>query len=313
MKRLGQVKTAAWAGALALALTLATRPLPADTANPYLVITNRNAFNLTDLPPPPPPPPSKPEPPKPASTVRLSGITTILSKARALFEIVEAPGKPVQKPIMLVGDKVGDIELVSIDVENKRVTILQAGVETNLVLEARKAAPARPGQRPGTAPGLRPGMPPGIRPPTPQTAATPPTGGSPLVISSGSGGASSGRGGVITMGGVGSTPTPAATAAKTTAPGQYTSSGRPAPYVASRISPTPSAAAPVTLYQRAPSASPGSSAATLRTIPSRTPRTQSLGSAAPVDADAKAAQQLLMLHLNEAANPGQAPPPPPIE
>jgi hypothetical protein len=307
MKSAGQLKAASLG--VALTMALAAGQVSADKVNPYMEITNRNAFGLGD-PPPPPPPPTKPEPPKPVSTVRLSGITTMFSKARALFEIVEAPGKPMQKPIMLVGDKVGDIELLAIDVEDKTVTIRQSDVVTNLVLEARKSpAPPAPGQRPGLAPGLRPGFPPpGVKVPSQQTAAAAP-GGSPMVIAPGSSGTSSGRSGVITVGGNSST-----TPTGPTAPGSPGALGMPTAAAAAAFS----AAGGRTPYRVSPGAvtapgaaaafaTPTPNAANLRMTPTREIRAQATG-----PSDNTAERQLLMMHLNSMADPDNSPPPPPI-
>jgi hypothetical protein len=63
----------------------------ADEANPYLSIVERNAFGLKDPPEPAPPAPPPPalEPPKP--TVKLTGLTTLFNKKKALIELTE-PG-----------------------------------------------------------------------------------------------------------------------------------------------------------------------------------------------------------------------------
>lgn len=289
-----QSRTVVACVALVFAVTF---PLSAEKDNPYMVIAEHNAFGLTD-PPPPPPPPAPKEQPKPASTIRLTGITTILSKARALFEIVEAPGKPPTKPILLVGEKSGDIELVAIDMEKKQATIRQGGMETNLVLEPRKAqAAAAPGQK--FPPGVRPG--PGFVPPMQagmpgQPPAATPGVISPGVITPGSSTAGSSRSGVMVVGGSSSTPAAATPALPEGAP-----SAARAPY-------------------RIPLAGQGAgmqNATSLRAqpqvqtaIPPRTTRTQTTP-----QAGGDAAQQLIMLHLQEmqAAQQGQDfPPSPPM-
>ncbi len=274
----------------ALILAASAGHLFAD--NEYTAIVERNAFGLSD-PPPPPPPQPKPEKPKPASTVILTGITTMFSKARAFFEI-ETPGEQKQKPILRVGEREGDLQLVSIDVENNSVVINNAGEETKLVLEPhKKKAPATANR---LAPGIRPGMPrPGIRLPT---AAHTASSHSPTVISPGS---SSSSGNVVVAGGSNSsseTATPASRAAAAAA-------ARRMPY---RLPPTTtrstSSAGNISV------SGGGSSASTLRTIPTRSTRTQSRAPTTKIDP----AQQYLLMKANEmkARNEGTAFPPMPV-
>lgn len=293
-------------GGAACLLAASAGSLMADRENTYLtIITNRNAFDLRE-PPPPAPPPAKIEPPKPTASVRLSGITTMFSKARALFEIIEAPGKPAEKPILLVGEKHGDVELLAIDVDKKQVTVRLAGTQTNLVLEARKAGAGPAPKLPG---GVRPGFPiPGMKLPSPSqrtTAGVP----SPTVITPGSSGTSSGRGGVVVAGGSG--------AASTAAPATPSRPAISTPIAGSRT-PYRLPIGNVSSGLTVPGAvTPGSTATSDRSIPTplRQTRTQSSGPATRVDPDTYAAQQYLMMIGSEqdALSKGEDhPPSPPI-
>src|SRR5256885_11357985 len=78
----------------------------------YAIIPERNAFALKPIPPPAPPPTNAP--PAPPTTVKLTGITTILTTPRVLLEYTEQ-GKQPQKPILSVGQRDGPIEVLEID------------------------------------------------------------------------------------------------------------------------------------------------------------------------------------------------------
>jgi hypothetical protein len=126
----------------------------ADTsANHYEMIVERNPFGLK--PPPPPPDPSevnKP-PPTPPATVELTGITSILSSKRALFEIIPGPGKPMIKPILAEGERIESVEVVSINVDKNEVTVKNGGLITNLTFKVAKSGPTPPaGAVPGSIP-----------------------------------------------------------------------------------------------------------------------------------------------------------------
>src|SRR5688572_1338751 len=126
----------------------------ADTSvNHYEMIVERNPFGLK--PPPPPPDPSeisKP-PPTPPATVELTGITSILSSKRALFEIIPGPGKPMIKPILAEGERIESVEVVSINVDKNEVTVKNGGLVTNLTFKVAKSGPSAPtGAVPGSIP-----------------------------------------------------------------------------------------------------------------------------------------------------------------
>lgn len=144
----------------------------ADTReNSYTIIPQRNAFALKEIPPPVPPNTNPPAPPP--AQVKLSGITTILSRALALLEYTE-PGKQVQKPILSAGQRDGPIEILEIDARAGTVKIRNGGVETLLTFEKDGIKP--PSGPAGPVPGA-PGVAaaahpvPGFSPPLPAGAA----------------------------------------------------------------------------------------------------------------------------------------------
>src|SRR5262245_59358532 len=107
--------------------------------NPYQAIVERNAFALKPLPPPQAETPPQ-APPPPLAKVTLTGITSLFgpSSKRALLEIVEQePGKAVtsRKPILREGERDGEIEVLSIDVEKNIVRIPNGTVDTNISFE----------------------------------------------------------------------------------------------------------------------------------------------------------------------------------
>jgi hypothetical protein len=123
------------------------------TGNRYEMIVERNPFGLK----PPPPPPDTSEinkpPPTPPATVELTGITSILSSKRALFEIIPGPGKPMIKPILAEGERIESVEVVSINVDKNEVTVKNGGLVTNLTFKVAKSGPTPPaGAVPGTIP-----------------------------------------------------------------------------------------------------------------------------------------------------------------
>jgi len=203
------------AGVCAVAALLgagATHWAKADTkANPYESIVARNVFALKpppDLTPPPAPAP----PPAPLAKVVLTGVLSMFGK-RAALEITELEaGKPgtVNKPIMREGERVGSIEVVSIDVEKSTVLIRNGGVETNLNFEVQKSpsGPATPAPLPG-APGAP--MTAGFNPPhhAPLPGAAPIA--NPAGIASPYSANSSSAGGITILSG-GTSPAPTSTA-----------------------------------------------------------------------------------------------------
>jgi hypothetical protein len=140
----------------------------------------------------------------------LTGITSVLSKTKALFEIGE-PGNPeVHHPIMAAGDPAQyGVEVVSIDLVKNEVKIKNGGAETNVTFEAAtlSAPPAPPPQMAGrgimgkTADG-KPIVYPGAGAP-PGSAAQP---GASTVVGNTRRGGNNSRGGVVVGGGAAADP-----------------------------------------------------------------------------------------------------------
>jgi len=193
--------------AVAALMALAGPLAQANVENPYATIVDRNPFGLK----PPPPPPAAPEqtaPPVPMAQVTLTGLVSMFGEPRALLEITEEPGKAgtAKKPIMREGERLGPVEILSIDVAKNTVRIRNSGVETNMTFAVAKSTPTPGG------PGV-PGAPPAYTPPSlgqPQ-----PGGGQPTVISAN---ANSG-GGVTLVGGNSGSPTASAPGALGSADG----------------------------------------------------------------------------------------------
>ena len=164
-------------GLPAAALILATA-FPAISEvrdNPYQVIIERNVFDVHAPPPPSNEPPPPPPPPPSKMVVKLTGISTLGGKSKALFEITPEPGKPAVKPIMEVGDRVESVELLAIDVANSTVKI-RSGTSEIVVGFTNAPSAGGPVPNPGAV-ALRPGMPvmpmPAVPMPVPAGAAVP--------------------------------------------------------------------------------------------------------------------------------------------
>jgi hypothetical protein len=97
-------------------------------SNPYQAIVTRNVFGLKDPPAPAPAVEQK----KPVPKLTLTGITT-LGKTRALMTAPPAPPKPGELPkglqsfILGVGERDGEVEVVSIDPALGKVTVKLGG------------------------------------------------------------------------------------------------------------------------------------------------------------------------------------------
>jgi len=291
-------QTLYWMGALAL-LCVAEITRAEVKPNPYQPIIDRNAFGLR--PPPPPPDPTPPAPPAaPAAKVTLTGITSMFgpSSTRALLEIVEQePGKPAtpKKPILREGERLGSIEVVSIDVEKSVVKIRNGGIETNLTFEVAKSsspAPGAPGAYPAPAnPGA---LPLSTAIPSFNPAAAVHPAGSPTIISPNSSYDSGGRGSGVTVFGGGNSPTPAAGVTQPSFPGTPALGGN-STYGGSTYGGNQYGAG-----------IPGSAIVP----PQRQVRTDSSATAAP---QAMTAEQAALLHkLHNEINQGRAIVPPPL-
>lgn len=258
--------------------------------NPYDVIVERNPFGLKPVPLPPTE--TNQTAATPPVKVVLTGITSMFgpNSKRAFLEMTaQEPGKAAATPkraMLGEGDREGDIEVISINIEQNIVKIRNGAVESEMTFEVPKPGGATPtGQVAATAPPAAPAA---------------PASGQPIIISS-----SESRGGV-TMAGGGS-------AFQGNAAG-VTSFGGSTPMMAGNsggissyggISPTGSG------FGASGTGNPGS----LASIPSRTIRTPTVGDNKPVDVD----QQIVLMELNRARNnelgkaaikAGKLPPPP---
>ena len=140
-----------------LALAGAAHQAMADAReNPYQRIVEVNSFRLLPKPPPPPPPDLAP-PPTPPATIMLTGISTLNGPAKALLEITDALTKKVDRPPpLLVGEKQGTVEIVSIDPDKGSVTIRNSGSEMTLTFEKNGIKPA--GSAPAPVAMIQPPM-----------------------------------------------------------------------------------------------------------------------------------------------------------
>ena len=126
-----------------LALVGTAHQAMADTReNPYQRIVEVNSFRLLPKPPPPPPVDPTPPPPPPA-TIMLTGISTLNGPAKAILEITDALTKKVDRPPpLLVGEKQGTVEIVSIDPDKGSVTVRSSGSEMPITFEKNGINPA---------------------------------------------------------------------------------------------------------------------------------------------------------------------------
>lgn len=182
MQTKARSQTARWciaAGLLAAGAGLLAAA-PADPAeNPYLVVVERNMFDLKPMPrpeetvpAPPPPPPTK---------ITLQGITVLFGRKEVLLKIPEspAPGQPPQERSLILGEgeRHGPIEVVRIDPVAREVEFRDSGNPVTLKLTdfivktpvAPTPTPA-PGVVKPAAPGTsRPVPPPTVNLPRPGT------------------------------------------------------------------------------------------------------------------------------------------------
>lgn len=170
--------------------------------NPYSTILARNPFGLKD-PPPPPPPPTDNVPAAPPAKVTVTGFVSMFGQPQVLLEIFDEPGKAgtPKKPILREGERMGPIEVLSIDVAKNIVKIRNGNSETNLTFEvAKTTASPVPGAPPPPAPLPTPGMPQAGVPGQPGV-------GAPTVVGANAG--NSGGSGVTLVGGGATPATPA--------------------------------------------------------------------------------------------------------
>ena len=176
-------------------------------SNPYESIAARNPFQLKDPPPPPDPNEMAKPPPPPLATVEVTGVMNMLSKKKALLEIIPGPGKPPLKPTLEEGERIESVEVLFIDVENSEVKINNGGVITNVALRQPTKAPAGP----GGLPGVPPGFPPPVLAPNTTAGIVPPTVNPNLATPNNSSG--NNRGNVMVVGGTPASATPTSSGA----------------------------------------------------------------------------------------------------
>lgn len=146
-------------GVLATAQALAAPATPGE--NPYLVVAERNMFDLKPIPKPedlaPPPPPAPP------TKITLQGITVLFGRKEVLLKIPEppAPGQPPKERSLILGEgeRHGPIEVVRIDPVAREVEFRDSGNPVKLKLTdfiaktpAPPATPAAPGVARPTTP-----------------------------------------------------------------------------------------------------------------------------------------------------------------
>ena len=101
------------------------------------MIIDRNPFGLR---PPPPVPPQAKAPAPPRDEILLTGITSI-GKRRAYFMSLAGPGHTPHYFSMAVGERNGDLEVLSIDPGAKVVRVRNAGVEIGMTFAANGVKP----------------------------------------------------------------------------------------------------------------------------------------------------------------------------
>jgi len=116
--------------------------------------------------------------------VTLTGIVSSFGEPRALLEVIEDGGKggagTPKRPILREGERVGPVEVLSIDIVKNTVRLRNSGVETNVTFpEIAKSSGPVPG-----GPGM-PGTPPTFTPPPQMNVPQPhnPQASAPTIIS----------------------------------------------------------------------------------------------------------------------------------
>ena len=156
-------------------------------ANPYIVITNRNAFGIK-----PPAPPAEPVPVAPAvvpPNLFLTGISHLRGLKRAYLVVNRPNGKTPDYLSVDEGYDVDGLKVLGIDHKKQTVRVMNSGTELTLNfkdhgMKGAPAPPPGPGQKPAQGGMPAPGLP---VPPAPAYTAAPFTGGATII----------GRGGVV--------------------------------------------------------------------------------------------------------------------
>lgn len=197
-------------------------PAPGESANPYRIIAERNAFGIKPQEPPPPPPPPV-VPPAPPANIFLTGITDLGDGKQAYFSVNKPGAKGPEYVALKEGETQGEIQVVSIDPRTDTVRIKNAGNELALNFKDNglKSAVGAPGvpPPPGAVAGVPGAVPqPGFQPPRSPGGAPGVSG--PVVV---------GRRGEVQ-----NSPTPTVNPVATSAAGEY---GTPATSVPSASAP----------------------------------------------------------------------------
>ncbi len=118
----------------ALALDAAAANSSASTNNPYQEIVERNVFGLHD---PLPPLITHIEQPRPR--IYLTGISTMLPEKTAILKVIYPPslGHPPREESLLLseGQRMEDIQVIKVDPVARKVTITEAGNQTELTFD----------------------------------------------------------------------------------------------------------------------------------------------------------------------------------
>ena len=113
----------------------AAQDVKTQAENPYLAISKRNAFDLTDSPPPAndTPPPELPK----NLDLKFTGIYRLKGVEKACLALIDSSAKPPETKYLQipVGDKQGAIEITAIDAEAGTVSLIKDGSPLELSLK----------------------------------------------------------------------------------------------------------------------------------------------------------------------------------
>ena len=113
----------------------AAQDVKTQAENPYLAISKRNAFDLTDSPPPAKdtPPPELPK----NLDLKFTGIYRLKGVEKACLALIDSSAKPPETKYLQipVGDKQGAIEITAIDAEAGTVNLIKNGSPLELSLK----------------------------------------------------------------------------------------------------------------------------------------------------------------------------------
>jgi hypothetical protein len=164
---------------------MARGEVPEVKETPYQLIVERNPFGLKPIPTNAPPPgPGQPGGAPVKQNLLLSGIGVDSRGKKAYLVSPATPGKTTNTVYYTLreGDSQGDVKVITIDPKQKTVTVVNAGITSQLdfannappVVGALAAVAGAPGQRPGVAGQA------GVQPM--KSAAVAPRGGTPSAV-----------------------------------------------------------------------------------------------------------------------------------